>query len=81
MDRKINKMKGGEKMPNKITEEMTLIEILNFPRAREVLEKHSLPCLHCPMAAFELGTLRIGEVAKMYGIDLKSLLDDLNKAV
>jgi hypothetical protein len=66
-------------MPNKFTENTSLAEILKFPEASKILAKYNLPCLHCPMATYELGMLKIGEVAKMYGIDLKSLLDDLNK--
>ena len=31
------------------------------------------------MAVYEMGMLKIGEVARMYGIDLKGLLEELNK--
>lgn len=65
-------------MQNEITEGMTLAEILKYPDASKILTKHKLPCLHCPMAAYEMGKLKIGEVAKMYGIDIRSLLRDLN---
>jgi hypothetical protein len=30
------------------------------------------------MAAYEMRTLKIGEVAKMYGINIKNLLTELN---
>lgn len=63
----------------KITEDTTLAEILERPKASKILEKYNLPCLHCPMAAYEMGMLKIGEVARMYGIDLKNLLKELNK--
>lgn len=66
---------------DKITKNTTLAEVLRHPGAAEVLSKHKLPCLHCPMAAFELGTLKLGEVAEAYGVDLESLLKDLNKLV
>lgn len=71
----------GENMVNKITENMTLAEILKYPDANKILAKHKLPCLHCPMAAYEMGKLKIGEVAKTYGIDAKGLLEDLNKNI
>lgn len=63
----------------KVTKDTKLGEILKRPGAAAVLEKHNTPCLHCPMAAYEMGTLSIGDVAKTYGIDLKALLDELNE--
>jgi len=66
-------------MPNKITEDTTLSEILRLPAASKILAKYNLPCLHCQMAAYEIGRLKIGEVSKMYGIDTRRLLDELNK--
>ena len=63
----------------KFTADTTLAEILKYPEAEKILLKYDLPCLHCPMAAYEMGMLKIGAIAKMYGIDLKSLLEDLNK--
>ena len=63
----------------KVTKDTKLAEILKRPGAAAVLEKHNTPCLHCPMAAYEMGTLKIGAVAKTYGIDLKGLLDELNE--
>ena len=68
-----------EKTENKITEDTTLAEILKHPKAEEILSKYNLPCLHCPMAVYEIGTLKIGKVAKMYNLDIKNLLKDLNK--
>ncbi len=63
----------------KITNKTTLKEILETPGAEGVLAKHGVPCVSCPMAKFELDKLEIGEVCKMYGIDLEKLLEDLNK--
>jgi hypothetical protein len=68
-------------MPNKITEDTVLAEILKRPKASEILAKHNIPCLHCPMVAYEMGRLKIGEIARTYGIDIKSLLMDLNKGI
>lgn len=63
----------------KITKETTLDQILKVPKAEEVLAKYDVPCLSCPMAQFEMKELRVGEICKMYNINLKSLLIDLNK--
>lgn len=68
----------AEKLKNKITENTILAEILKHPEAGKILAKYNLPCLNCPMAVFEMGVLKIGEVCKMYNIDLKSLLRELN---
>lgn len=63
----------------KITADTTLAEVLEYPEAEKILAKYNVPCLHCPMAGNEMGMLKIGAIAKMYGIDLKSLLKELNK--
>jgi hybrid cluster-associated redox disulfide protein len=63
----------------KITKDTTLAELLENPKGREVLAKYNLPCLGCPFAKFEMENLKIGEVCKMYNIDLKNLLKELNK--
>ncbi|MBN2330565.1 MAG: hypothetical protein JXC85_02010 [Candidatus Aenigmarchaeota archaeon] len=62
----------------RIHKDTTLSEVLSIRGSAEVLEKHKTPCLHCPMAAYEMGTLTIGEIAKAYGIDAEKLLHDLN---
>ena len=66
-------------MMDKITEDTTLAEILELPESNSILAKYSLPCLYCPMAVYERGMLKIGEVAKTYGLDLKNLLEELNR--
>lgn len=66
---------------NKITESATLAQILEYPGASDILTKHNLPCLHCPMAAYEMNKLKIGEIAKMYNLDIDSILKDLNKSI
>jgi PP-loop superfamily ATP-utilizing enzyme len=45
----------------------------------KILMKYSVPCIGCPLASFEISKLKIGEVAKIYGIDVKNLLKELNK--
>jgi hybrid cluster-associated redox disulfide protein len=63
---------------SEITKDTTLVEILKKPGAEEILAKYNLPCLGCPLAKFEVENLKIGEVCKMYGIDLENLLKELN---
>ena len=63
----------------KITKDTKLAELLQFPEAVKVLTKHGLPCVTCPMLAREAEMLKIGEVARMYGVKLENLLKELNK--
>jgi len=68
-------------LAEKITEDTSLEELLKKREVVMVLLKYGLPCLTCPMARFEMGRLKIGEVARAYNIDVKALLKELNKAV
>lgn len=63
----------------KITANTTLAEILEVPGADKILAKHNLPCLTCPFAQMEMEKLTLGGICKMYGINLKKILSDLNK--
>ena len=64
-----------------ITKDTTLAEILNHKGAKKILEKYELPCLACPMAGHEMGVLKVGDVAKQYGVDLRGLLRELNEKI
>lgn len=77
--KEVDRMKRDESIPGKITKDTTLAQILERPEASNMLSKYNLPCLHCPVAKYEVGILKIGEVAKAYGIDIDSLLRDLNE--
>lgn len=62
----------------KITKETPMGDILSkYPETAEVFQKHGLHCLGCAIASFE--TLEQGAAA--HGMDLKKLLEDLNKAI
>jgi len=63
----------------KITSKTILKEILEKKRGAEILMKNNVPCLSCPMASFEIDKLKIGEVCKMYGLNLEKILSELNK--
>jgi hypothetical protein len=65
----------------KFTKDTNLAEILKYPEAEKILAKYNLPCLGCPFFKIEIDSLKIGQVSKMYGIDLKSLLEELNRTL
>jgi hybrid cluster-associated redox disulfide protein len=63
----------------KFTKDTNLAEVLKYPELEKILIKYNLPCLACPLAKFEIGNLKIGEICKRYGINLESLLKELNE--
>ncbi len=63
----------------KIIKDTTLAELLESPKAAEILAEYNLPCLSCPFAKFEMERLKIGEICKMYSIDGEKLLKELNR--
>jgi len=65
-------------MKKEITRNTNLIEILKRPNGEKILKKYKFPCLGCPFAKMEMENLKIGDICKMYGIDIKGLLKDLN---
>ena len=66
-------------MAKTITSKSTLAEILKLKNGEETLHKFGVPCMSCPMAHFEIGTLQIGQVCKIYDLPLKEILKELNK--
>lgn len=66
-------------MKNKLTASSTLKEIIDSrPDAEKILGQHGTPCVSCPMAKMEMDQLKIGEISKIYDLDLKAILKDLN---
>jgi hybrid cluster-associated redox disulfide protein len=65
----------------KITEDTTVEEILKYPGTSSTLVKHGIHCPTCPFAQFEIGRLKIGDVARNYRVDLDALLKALNETV
>ena len=63
----------------KYTENTKLSEVLKSPEANKIIAKYKLPCLGCAMAAVEAEILTLGQVSKFYGIDINSLLKELNE--
>ena len=62
----------------KITKISTLEKIIEKRGAAKILAKNGVPCLSCPMAQFEIDKLKIGDVCKMYGLNLKKIIKELN---
>lgn len=57
---------------------MSLADVVQkHPETAPVFQKHGLHCMGCAMASFE--TLEQGAAA--HGMDLKALLEDLNKSI
>ncbi len=63
---------------NWASQKTTLKKIIEKKGGAEVLVKNSVPCLSCPMSQFEIDKLEIGKVCKMYGLNLKKILKELN---
>jgi len=63
----------------KITEKTTLAKIVEKKGTDEILAKNRVPCMSRPMASFEIEKLKIGEVCKMYRLNLEKILKELNK--
>jgi len=61
------------------TKGTTLEKIMEMKGGEEVLKKNGVPCISCPMAPFEISELKIGEVCKVYGLNLEKILKELNK--
>ena len=66
-------------MKNKITKDTTLAEILELAGAEKVLAKYNVPCLSCPFAKIEMDKLKLGQICKIYGIDIDKLIKELNE--
>lgn len=66
----------------KITKTTTLAEIIKgHKNGAKILMENGVPCLSCPMASFEIDKLKIGDVCKMYKLNLTKILKELNVSV
>ena len=61
-----------------ITEKTKLGEIYKLKNSYEILSKYQVPCVTCPYAKLEMDKLDLGQIAEMYGINIKGLLEELN---
>ncbi|MHB1420492.1 MAG: DUF1858 domain-containing protein [Bacillota bacterium] len=61
-----------------INKDMSILDILQaYPQTMEVFIKHGMGCIQCMGANEET----LVSAARIHGIDVQTLLDDLNKAV
>lgn len=61
-----------------ITKEMTFFELMRtHPESVKVLQKHNLGCVGCMGAQNE----SLEQGARAHGLDVESLLKDLNEAI
>ena len=63
----------------KYTKDSTLKQALDHPMAGEILKKYGVPCLGCMMAQYEMDSLTLGQITDTYSLDLKKILEELNK--
>lgn len=76
-----SKKKPAKKVPAKskelITKNTSIGEVVQkYPNTVEVFGKHGLHCIGCAIASFE----SVEQGAKSHGVDVNSLLKDLNAA-
>ncbi len=65
-------------MSEKITKDMTFQEVLTkYPKTASIFYKHGMHCIGCVLASQET----IEQGAKAHGINIKKLIEDLNKAI
>jgi len=72
----VKKKTKDRKIAKKISGKMSFSELLGkYPQAAEILMSKGMSCVGCPMAMQE--SLEMG--ARAHGIDVKKLVDELNK--
>jgi len=60
----------------KVTKDMTIIQVLNMDRSTAVIfMQHGMHCIGCPHASAE----SIEQAGAVHGIDVDKLVDALNK--
>lgn len=73
-----NEIRRKERRRNMITKDMSITEIVEeYPESAEILFAHGMHCLGCMAAQFE----NLEQAAAAHGIDIDSLVEDLNKGV
>jgi len=62
----------------KITENMNIREVLEkYPQVVPIFQKYNMGCVGCIAASFE----KIKDIAGVHGVDVKTFVNDLNKAL
>ena len=67
-----------KKIEAKITKEMSIGEaVTKYPETADIFMKHGMHCLGCAIAHFE----NIEQGAQAHKINVKKLIEDLNKSI
>lgn len=61
----------------KFTDKTTLGEIITMG-GEDILHANRVPCMACPLAAQEINSLSIGQVARIYQLDSGKIIKELN---
>jgi hypothetical protein len=64
-----------------ITKKSKFGEVLKISGSEKVLSKYNVPCISCPMAKQEMDTLTLEQIGGWYGIDVDSIIKELNKPI
>ncbi len=67
-----------KKTIKKINENTTLKDILKNKKNIKILFDNNVPCLSCSHAKYEMDKLLLKDVCKMYDLNLKKILRELN---
>ena len=71
-------MKSKKQTKKKITGKMTFTEVISkYPGTGKIFLKQGMHCIGCPIAVRET----IEEGAKAHGLNIKKLLEELNKEI
>ena len=68
-------------MPKKddINRDTTLEKVMQIPGAQAILFENHVPCLSCPMGAYEMPMLKLGMVCDMYGLEYDKIVKELKR--
>jgi len=78
-DKQKDKAQQRTEKTGKILASTTLAKLPQNIKTQKTLAKFGVPCISCPHVHEEENSLTLGQVAKMYGLDIKGLLTELNK--
>lgn len=62
-----------------INRDTTLEEVMQIPGAQAILFENHVPCLSCPMGAYEMPMLKLGMVCDMYGLEYDKIVKELKR--
>jgi len=80
-NKKSKKAQSKKKTAKKdeINRDTTLEEVMKIPGAQMILFENRVPCLSCPMGAYEMPMLKLGMVCDMYGLEYDKIVKELKR--